>query len=499
MRFAGFRNVARAMDSLSQLFAATARRVLWQRSANTLGFFLPLGIAVFFLGYSLSLACSLPIGFAFLPLLVVFGFLLQSLRQGKKSCQGESIARLLDEKTAGQERFLTLTTLSSSSDFLAQIRSQAARKAAFFVPERDLPFHLDRRVPFACVGAILSGLLFLFLPSGSAALAPSGLSPVTPTTETLLRNIEDIARQLVRVQSSPEEQQVGAQLLVLAQELKNPALAPQEKVRLIDEAQKRMNLPLPVPQILPLDLKLLGSDSKQDDSPGNQGDSPQPEHTPLAKTNENLEQLKKSLSAQRNEAQPGTQNTNQPDQSDNQQSQKRQDTSQESGGGIKFDQPQSQEQKGKQQAQQNTSGQQQKAPQPGQQPDAQQPPSRVDPHKAGPEQHRHATQQSNERKHPQQSPEQSDQQPGQSGGQGKGERFYKPGEQPGGFLTQAARYVKVRIPTGVEVEQDSRELTENTSPAVPTTPYSNAPLAERPPEKNAPQQRIPLEYRAILQ
>ncbi len=487
------------MDSLSQLLTATARRVLWQRSANTLGFFLPLGIAVFFLGYSLLLACSLPIGFAFLPPVVVFGFLLQSLRQGKKSYQDESIARLLDEKTAGQERFLTLTTLSSSSDFLAQVRSQAARKAAFFVPERDLPFHLDRRVPFACVGAVLSGLLFLFLPSGSAALAPSGLSPVAPTTETLLRNIEDIARQLVRVQSSPEEQQVGAQLLVLAQELKNPALTPQEKMRLIDEAQKRMNLPLPVPQILPLDLKLFGSDSKQDDSPGNQGDSPQPENTPLAKTNEDLEQLKQSLSAQRNEAQPGTQNTNQPDQSDNQRSQKQQDTSQESDGGIKFDQPQSQEQKGKQQAQQNTSGQQQQAPQPGQQPDAQQPPSGVDPHKAGPEQRRHATQQSNERKQPQQSPEQSDQQPGQSGGQGKGERFYKPGEQPGGFLTQAARYVKVRIPTGVEVEQDSRELTENTSPAVPTTPYSNAPLADRPPEKKTPQQRIPLEYRAILQ
>lgn len=487
------------MDSLSQLFAATARRVLWQRSANTLGFFLPLGIAVFFLGYSLILACSLPSGFAFLPPVVVFGFLLKSLRQGKKGCQDESIARLLDEKTAGQERFLTLATLPSSSDFVAQVRSQAARRAAFFVPERDLPFHLDRRVPFACVGAVLSGLLFLFLPSGSAALAPSGPSPVASTTETLLQNMENMARQLVRSQSSPEEQQAGAQLLALAQELKNPALTPQEKMRLIDEAQKRMNLPLPVPQILPLDLKLFGSDSRQDDSPGNQGDSPQPEHTPLAKTNENLEQLKKSLSAQRDESQPGARNTSQTDQSDNQQSQKQKKTPQESGGGIKFDRPQSQEQKGQRQAQQHTSGQQQQAPQPGQRPDAQQPPSEVDPHKAGHAQHRHATQQSNERKQPQQAPEQSGEQPGQSGGRGKGERFYKPGEQPGGFLTQAARYVKVRIPTGVKAEQGSQELTENTSPAIPTTPYSNAPLAERPPEQNAPQQRIPLEYRAILQ
>ena len=495
------------MDSLSHLFATTARRVLWQRSANTLGFFLPLGIAVFFLGYGLVLACSLPIWVSFLPPVIVFGVLLNSLRQEKKSCQDGRIAGLLDEKTDGQERFLTLVTLPSSSDFLAQIRREAARKAAFFVPERDLPFQLDRRVPLACVGAVLSGLLFLFLPTGGAALAPSDPSPSAPTPEALIQDIGEIARELIRPQSPSEEQQTeqqaGAQLLVLSQNLKNPALTPQEKIRLIDEAQKRMNLPVPIPQILPIDLKLFGSDSKQDDSPGNQGDRPQPEDTPLAKTNERLEQLKQSLSAQGREPQQGAQNQNQQNQtnqSGNQQSQKQKNTPQESGGGIQFDQPQSQDNTGKKQAQQPTAGQQQKPPQPGQKPDAQQPPSGVDP--AGhDEQRRHATPQSSQEKPPQQAtqPNQSDQQPGKSGGQGKGERFYKPGEQPGGFRTQDAGYVKVRIPTGIKAEQDSQELTENTNPAVPTTPYSNVPLADRPQEKNAPQQRIPLEYRSILQ
>ncbi len=491
------------MDSLSQLITNTARRALRQRSANTLGFFLPLGASVFFLAYSLIQAFSLPAWLSFLPLVIVCGFLLNALRQEKKNCRDEIIASVLDEKTDGQERFLTLATLPSSSDFLAQIRSEAARKAAFFVPERDLPFRLDSRVPLACVGAALSGLLFLFLPTGGAALAPSDPSPAA-LIETLIRDIEEIARELIRPQSPSEEQQTeqqaGAQLLVLSQDLKNPALTPQEKMRLIDEAQKRMNLPVPIPQILPIDLKLFGSDSKQDDSPGNQGDSPQPEDTPLAKANEKLEQLKKSLSAQGREPQQDAQNQqNQMNQSDNQQSQKQNNTPQESGGGIKFDQPQ--DNTGKKQARQPPSGQQQKSPQPGQKPDAQQPPSGIDPHKAGHQQHRHATQQSSEGKQPQQAeqPNQSDQQPGKSGGQGKGERFYKPGEQPGGFLTQDAGYIKVRIPTGIKAEQDSQELTENTSPAVPTTPYSNAPLADRPQEKNAPQQRIPLEYRAILQ
>lgn len=487
------------MDSLSQLLTNTTRRMLRQRSANTLGFFLPLGIAVFFLMSSPIRAFSLPAWLAFLPPVIVFGFLLSALRQEKRNCQDETVASLLDEKTDGQERFLTLVTLPSSSDFLAQLRREAARKAAFFVPGRDLPFRLDRRVPPACIGAVLSGLLFLFLPTG-AALAPPDPSPSTSTPEAqnMIRDIEKTAQELLRPQSPSEEQQAGAQLLVLSQALKNPTLTPQEKLRLIDEAQKRMNLPVPMPQILPIDLKLFGSDSKQDDSPGNQGDRPQPENTPLAKTNENLEQLKKSLSAQGREPQQGTQNRqNRMDQSDNQQSQKQQNTPQESGGGIKFDQPRSQEQKGQKQAQQPTSGQQQKSPQSGQKPDSQQPPSGGDPQKAG--QRQHATQQSGEGKQQPAQPKQSDRQPGKSGGQGKGERFYKPGEQPGGFLTQDARYVKVRIPTGVRTEQDGQELTENTSPAVPTTPYSNAPLADRPPEKNAPRQRIPLEYRAILQ
>ncbi len=484
------------MDSLSQVLTATARRLRWQRSTNTLGFFLPLGLAVFFLGYGLVLAYALPSGFSLLPPTVVCGFLLRALRQEKKGCQDERIARLLDEKTAGQERFLTLATLPSSSDFVAQVRSEAARKAAFFIPERDLPFHLDRRVPFSCVGAVLSGLLFLFSPFGSAALAPRGPAPVAPTPETRLHDIENMARQLVRAQSSPEEQQAGTQLLALSQQLKNPTLTPQEKIRLIDEAQRRLTLPLP--QILPLDVKLFGNDSKQNNSPGNQGDDPPPEPASLTKTQENLEQLKQSLSAQRNETQPGTQNTNQTDQSDTQPAQQPQNTPQESGGGIKFDQPQPQDQKGTQPAQQPTSGQQQAAAQPDQRPDTRQPPSGGDPHQTGHEQHPQATPQSHARKQSQPTPAQSGQQPGQSGGQGKGERFYKPGEQPGGFLTQAAGYVKVRIPTGIRTEQDSPALTENTSPAVPSTPYSNAPLAERPPEKSPLQQRIPLEYRAIL-
>ena len=497
------------MDNLSRLIANTARRAFRQRSINALGFFLPLGIALFFLAYSVVRIAALPVWLSFLPPVVVLGFLLKVLLQEKRRNQNETIASLLDEKTDGQERFLTLVTLPASSrperpapDFLAQLQREAARKAAVFAPKRDLPFRLDRRVPLACVGAVLSGLLFFFLPTGGAALRPDAPAHVAAPSEELLQDIEKTARELARPQSTPEEQQVGAQLLVLSQDLRNPAFTPQQKMRLIDEAQKRMNLPVPIPQILPIDLKLFGSESKQDDSPGNQGDSPQPENTPLAKTNENLEQLKKSLSATHGNEQSQGPQKDSSDQSDGQQSQRQKNQPQESGGGIKFDQPQ--DNTGKKQAKQNpqqTSGQQQKAPDPNQKPDAQQPPSGVDPQKTGQEQQRNATQQDGETEQPQQAkrPDQSNQQPGKSGGKGEGERFYKQGEPSGGFLTQDARYVKVRIPTGLSTDEDNKLVTDNTDQAAPTTPYSNAPLVDRPQEKNTPQQRIPLEYRAIFQ
>ncbi len=372
------------------------------------------------------------------------------------------------------------------------------------MPERDLPFQLDRRVPVAFLGAVLSGILLFFLPMGDAARGDAASVPHSaPSPEALIQNIEDIARNLLRPQSTPEAQKTGAQLLVLTQKLKDPAFTPQQQIRLIDEAQKRMNLPVSIPQILPIDLKLFGSDSPQRDDPGNQGDTPQPENQPLAKANENLEQLKQALSAdQGNEPQQGAQNQDQQnqeqqDQSDKQEQQNKKPQTKESGGGIKFDQPQ--QKTGQKQSEQNSSDQQQQSTQ---QPDKQHSPSGVDPRKAGQESQRQATQNAGAGQQPQQ-PYPSGQQPknqiGKASGQGKGERFYKKGEQPGGFLTKDARFVKVRIPTGLEADAGSTQRTENASQAVPTIPYSNAPLADRLEEENAPQQPIPLEYRAILQ
>lgn len=68
----------------------------------------------------------------------------------------------------------------------------------------------------------------------------------------------------------------------------------------------------------------------------------------------------------------------------------------------------------------------------------------------------------------------------------------------GDFTTKDVDYVKVRIPASVSTGPGRPQLTDNPDPAVPVTPYSNAPLAEDPRNPDAPQQPIPYEYRAIL-
>jgi hypothetical protein len=84
-------------------------------------------------------------------------------------------------------------------------------------------------------------------------------------------------------------------------------------------------------------------------------------------------------------------------------------------------------------------------------------------------------------------------------GQGRGERFLKPGEQPGGgFLTQDAHFVKVRVPIGQDAQATEEARTANNGRAAPKTPYSNAPLKESAPEQAQGKQPIPLEYRTIL-
>ncbi len=468
------------------LIEHVSRRLLRHRQINALGFFLPFAIVVGIVCRIVLSIFSLPALLAVVPLALCGGVFAVTLWRSYQVAEQEPVATLLDEKTRGQDRFLTLVTYPPTppnTPFLALVERQAAQQAASFDPARDLPFKLERRVPIAFLAAVLSVFLSMFfIPSTSTVSVPT----LETSPEAVLTDLEEIARTLMTKGSTPQEQTLGAQLLTLVQELKDPALSPQEKRRLIDEAQRRMKLNFPLPQLLPFGLKLFATESEKDNGQGNEGDQPQPENKPLAKANQHLEQLKKTLSsAAGNEPQPG------PQKDGEQQEQPRQ-----AGGGIKFNLPQPESGKPQKQSGQEPSGQQQKSAQE-QTPSSQT--SGTDPNRPGGQKDQSKDQ---NKKGPTPGSQQGEKQEKGTGspiGGSPGERFLQPGEQPGGFLTKDVRFVKVRIPVGEEVQGESDKRTGNRGPALPKVPYSNAPLKEGPPDQAQPKQPIPLEYRKILQ
>jgi hypothetical protein len=451
------------------------------------------------------------------------GLVTAALRQTQIVDEREIAAALLDKKTLSKERFLTLATLSqpqAETALLPLLQRETTKRAASFAPERDLPFQFDQRVPVGLLVSVLciGGALLLFsVPSQTlsklipAPLAsPSQISKTAERQLAALAQLEKKARELVQDGKTPQEKVAGEELLVLAEKLKDSTLTSKEKEQLIDDAQERMKLNISIPQILPIDLKLFATESENDEGDGNQGDQKQPDDKVLAKANEPSDQLKKTPSAstgnepqqgqksngERKEGQQQDSERQKGDQKDGEQQKDAQNTQpQEPGGGLKFDQPQQQGEKKQQPGQQQSGEQQQTASKH----DPNQRTPGGDPNKPGDQQNQ--TPDPNT-PGPNTNPDQAGktgQGKGKSVGTGTAERFSKPGEKPGGFLTKDAGFVKVRVPTGYEAQGKATQRTTNTSQAKPKTPYSNAPLKHGPADKAKPSQLIPLEYRAILQ
>lgn len=488
------------MTSPSPLIETTKKHLLRQRRINICGLYLPLLIVALVLGAVLVRQFSFSPVFAFLPALVLPLWMGMALRRARNTVEAATVAALIDEKTNGQERFLTLATVSSSETdlpFVALVRRQTEEKTIAFSPQRAFPFSLDRRVFLTIFASALSLLLLFLLPLESAIMPPT--DPALPDAQQEqsekqrqeLEKLADFARSLMRDGKTPQEKTAGAQLLALAEQLKNPTIPPEEKRRLIEETKQRMEVPLP--QILPFQLDFFaGKDNKeksdqnnQSQQDGNQQDknnkNPDPSQTPQQSAAGNQQQ-------QEQKKQPGSQ------QGDKKSEQQK---PQEAGGGIKFNQPKPEQQGEKRDQPGQNSGEQQQANQ------NQSPNSRtqgIDPNRPG-DQDGPGQDPKKQGQGPQPNPQQPGQEKkgaGSTVGGSPGERFLKPGEQSGGFLTKDARFVKVRIPFGDAPQGEGENLTENHDRTQPKTPYSNAPLKEAPPDQVQAKQPVPLEYRTIL-
>lgn len=485
------------MASPLVLLEQTRKRLVWQQRINTLGLFLPPLLATVVIGSVLLQLFPFSLVLAFSPALVVSVWMTVAVWQAKHSVESVSIAALIDEKAHCQERFLTLATVpgaESASPFVALLQRQTEEKTAAFSPQRAFPFVLDRRVPFTVAGSVLTLLVLFLLPLESAIVPPEGSTPdaqleQSENQQQELEKLADFARSLMRDGKTPQEKTAGAQLLALAEQLKDPTIPPEEKQRLIEETKQRMEVPLP--QILPFQLDFFAG--KDDKGKGDQNNQSQQDGKQQDKNKQNPDPSQppqqSAAGNQQQQEQPGSQKGDKKSE---------QQKPQQSGGGIKFNQPKPQQQGEKrEQSGQEPSGEQQKS-------DSQQSPDSqtqgTDPNRPGG--------QNGPGQDPQkqgQAPQPKPQQPGQDEksksptiGGSPGERFLKPGEQPSGFLTKDARFVKVRIPFGNAPPSEGEKLTENYDRTQPKTPYSNAPLKEAPPDQAQPKQPIPLEYRTIL-
>ena|GEM_PF-5667444 len=478
-------------ESPSRLIEQTTQRLIRQRQLNRLGIVFPVTVVIVWACWIVLDIFAFPRPLVIAPIIVFAVWLWLVARRIRQSVEQELAAVLIDEKTDSQDRFLTFSTApktQATSPLFQMLRRQLEEKAAAFQLDRDVPFTLDRRVLLSLAASTLCILALTFLqplfsPTGGGSEAAV---PRFSEAQKAIEQLEEAARLLTREGAPPQEQALGQQLATLAEKLKDPTLSPEEKQRLIEEAQEKIKLS--IPQLLPFDLKIFANDSKNDKGQGNQNDKPQKDGKSSGKSDQPAEQGKgTSSSGSLDRQQQGSQNNQQSDS-------KNQSQPKEGGGGIKFNQPQQQTGEKKERSEQGPGEQQQSAQ--NQAPNSQMPGS--DPNRPGGQDNSQPDQQK-----PGQTP--NPQQPGQGeGGKGsnisggRGERFTQPGEQPGGFLTKDARFVKVRIPAGSEPQGKGDTLADNYDPAQPKTPYSNAPLKDVPPDEVQPKQPIPLEYRAIL-
>lgn len=468
------------------------RRVIRHRRAHFLLIFLPPLLASLVAGF---LAPSLPLipSLFFSPfflLTALFGlWLVLALSFAPRRVGNmDEVARLIDKKIQGKERFLTLVTLpnSQTSNPLHPLLEQdTAQKASLLVPAHDILFVLDKKKITASL--LGSGLM----------LALAFFIPVFMPASTFVATAEEL-EQTASLLPQKYKEEVEEQLLSLAQDLRSSDLSSQEKlqrfakvrkqlsVKLADEHDKpswQIKLPdLPLPKLLPLDLQSKG----QEKEGAGQGEQLQDQPQAQADQKEGSE----------GQNQKGTSGTGQQEQ--NQQGREEKPDPQQQGGSIQFDFPQEQEgqekpAKGPQKPGQGSADALAQAQEGGG--------SGQDPNRLGQRSNQDPSIDS-------QSNETSDSSPDrQPGGIGKtndtsgnsGEHYYQPGEGPAGFLTKDAKFVKVRVPRGVESQGQGGRRVPSTQKTAPLIPYSNAPLpAAGPPGQAQIKQPIPLEYLTIL-
>jgi hypothetical protein len=162
---------------------------------------------------------------------VALALLAIALRYRPRVPSPPSAARLVDEKTAGEDRFLTLTTIPPAVDsqsFLGRLRAEAASLVRRVELNRDFPYQLKRSFYWSIGGSALAVLLFhLLVPAVESSLR------ATPAHT----QVSELAE---RMADRPRLNNLAASMRALAEKLKDPNVPETGKQQAIQETQKKI-------------------------------------------------------------------------------------------------------------------------------------------------------------------------------------------------------------------------------------------------------------------
>jgi hypothetical protein len=142
------------------------------------------------------------------------------------------VARLLDDRADGEDRFITLATIDphvSSPALLSRLKLEAAFLHFRIEPKRDFPFRLRRSFLNSCIGSLIAILLF------------HALLELAPLLKFNRAESIDLALLGEQLAEFPGLNKLSENLKALAARLQDPALSNEEKRSLIEELRKQVN------------------------------------------------------------------------------------------------------------------------------------------------------------------------------------------------------------------------------------------------------------------
>jgi hypothetical protein len=221
-------------ESPERLIAQLVRRLRTHALRDSLLIFCPPLIATLYILAFLHRASWMP-PFALLSAAVAaisIGSLAVILRCRPRVPTADTAARLVDEKAAAQDRFVTLATLGPSSRsgaLFQRLRREAARLVPRVQIRRDFPYHVKPSFyRSAIISLVIVGVFQFFLPFAQSSLSGS------PSGASLVRELAQ------RMAQKPQLSELASRMKILATRLEDRKVPAQERQALIRETEKKV-------------------------------------------------------------------------------------------------------------------------------------------------------------------------------------------------------------------------------------------------------------------